>query len=219
MKQLACLMKKDLFLMGNYLYFIPAFTLALPFLYCFLIPEYATQKGTGLIVLIVSSVYSEFLAYEQIFLKDAEYPRALSLLCAAPYRRRDIISSRYLLFCLVFAATALIYTIPSLFLPSSFRLSFMEYAVAFLLNVLLFGFLTPLQHLFGFENSKFVPVLVIIPSCFLLPLLLKTDLLELRWLNRLPALLVFLLLLGVCVFLLFLSAEITIRIFQRKELM
>lgn len=103
--------------MGNYLYFIPAFTLALPFLYSWLIPEYATQKGTGLIVLIVSSVYSEFLAYEQIFLKDAEYPRALSLLCAAPYRRRDIIVSRYLLFCLVFAATAFVYTIPALFLP------------------------------------------------------------------------------------------------------
>jgi len=170
-------------------------------------------------VLIVSSVYSEFLAYEQIFLKDAEYPRALSLLCAAPYRRRDIIVSRYLLFCLVFAATAFVYTIPALFLPPSFRLSFMEYAAAFFLNVLLFSLLTPLQHLFGFENSKFVPVLVIMPSCFLLPLLLKTDLLELRWLNHLPVLLVFLLLLAVCAFLLFVSAEITIRIFQRKELM
>ena len=219
MKQLACLMKKDLFLMGNYLYFIQDFKLELPFLYSWMIPENATQQGIGLIVLIVFSVYSELLAYEQIFLKDAEYPRALSLLCAAPYRRRDIIVSRYLLFCLVFAATAFVYTIPALFLPPSFRLSFMEYAAAFFLNVLLFSLLTPLQHLFGFENSKFVPVLVIMPSCFLLPLLLKTDLLELRWLNHLPVLLVFLLLLAVCAFLLFVSAEITIRIFQRKELM
>ena len=61
---------------------------------------------------------------------------------------------------------------------SSVQFSPPEYAVAFFLNALLFSILTPLQHLFGFENSKFVLVIIIMASCFLLPLLLKTDLLE-----------------------------------------
>ena len=109
MKAHISLIKKDLFLMGNYLCFIPVFTLVLPFFYYWRLPDFSLQKGTGLLILIVASVYSEFLAYEQIFLKDAEYPKALSLLCASPYRRRDIVLCRYLLFCLVFIATAVIY--------------------------------------------------------------------------------------------------------------
>ena len=59
--------------MGNYLCFIPVFTLVLPFFYYWRLPDFSLQKGTGLLILIVASVYSEFLAYEQIFLKDAEY--------------------------------------------------------------------------------------------------------------------------------------------------
>ena len=138
--------------------------------------------------------------------------------CSAP-RRSDIIISRYILFCLVFAATAVIYTGLSLVLAASFRLSPPEYAVAFFLNALLFSILTPLQHLFGFENSKFVLVIIIMASCFLLPLLLKTDLLEANWLNGLPVLPAFLFLLLLSVILLILSAGITVKIFQRKELM
>ena len=219
MKQYTSLLKKDLFLMGYYLFFIPAITFVLPFFYYWRLPQYAEQKGTGLLILIIASIYSEFLAYEQIFLKDAECPRALSLLCASPYRRSDIIISRYILFCLVFAATAVIYTGLSLVLAASFRLSPPEYAVAFFLNALLFSILTPLQHLFGFENSKFVLVIIIMASCFLLPLLLKTDLLEANWLNGLPVLPAFLFLLLLSVILLILSAGITVKIFQRKELM
>ena len=56
-------------------------------------------------------------------------------------------------------------------------------------------------------------------SCFLLPLLLKTDLLEANWLNGLPVLPAFLFLLLLSVILLILSAGITVKIFQRKELM
>lgn len=104
-------------------------------------------------------------------------------------------------------------------LAASFRLSPPEYAVAFFLNALLFSILTPLQHLFGFENSKFVLVIIIMASCFLLPLLLKTDLLEANWLNGLPVLPAFLFLLLLSVILLILSAGITVKIFQRKELM
>ena len=77
MKAHISLIKKDLFLMGNYLCFIPVFTLVLPFFYYWRLPDFSLQKGTGLLILIVASVYSEFLAYEQIFLKDAEYPKAL----------------------------------------------------------------------------------------------------------------------------------------------
>ena len=72
MKQYTSLLKKDLFLMGTYLFFIPAITFVLPFFYYWRLPQYAEQKGTGLLILIIASIYSEFLAYEQIFLKDAE---------------------------------------------------------------------------------------------------------------------------------------------------
>ena len=81
MKAHISLIKKDLFLMGNYLCFIPVFTLVLPFFYYWRLPDFSLQKGTGLLILIVASVYSEFLAYEQIFLKDAEYPKAY---CTVP---------------------------------------------------------------------------------------------------------------------------------------
>ena len=70
MKQYTSLLKKDLFLMGNYLFFIPAITFVLPFFYYWRLPQYAEQKGTGLLILIIAYIYSEFLAYEQIFLKD-----------------------------------------------------------------------------------------------------------------------------------------------------
>ena len=62
-------------------------------------------------------------------------------------------------------------------------------------------------------------VIIIMASCFLLPLLLKTDLLEANWLNGLPVLPAFLFLLLLSVILLILSAGITVKIFQRKELM
>ena len=219
MKAHISLIKKDLFLMGNYLCFIPVFTLVLPFFYYWRLPDFSLQKGTGLLILIVASVYSEFLAYEQIFLKDAEYPKALSLLCASPYRRRDIVLCRYLLFCLVFIATAVIYTIPAMLLPSSFLPTMPEYAVAFFLNTLLFCILTPLQYQFGFENSKFVLLIIIMASCFLLPVLLKKNALQPAWLLTLPSIPLFLALLFLCAVLLSVSATVTIWIFGRKELM
>ena len=61
MKAHISLIKKDLFLMGNYLCFIPVFTLVLPFFYYWRLPDFSLQQGTGLLLLIVASVYSEFL--------------------------------------------------------------------------------------------------------------------------------------------------------------
>lgn len=46
MKAHISLIKKDLFLMGNYLCFIPVFTLVLPFFYYWRLPDFSLQKGT-----------------------------------------------------------------------------------------------------------------------------------------------------------------------------
>ena len=104
-------------------------------------------------------------------------------------------------------------------LPSSFLPTMPEYAVAFFLNTLLFCILTPLQYQFGFENSKFVLVIIIMASCFLLPVLLKKNALQPAWLLTLPSIPLFLALLFLCAVLLSVSASVTIWIFGRKELM
>lgn len=218
MKTYMSLLKKDLFLMGNYVWFILIFTIVVPYFYYWRLPDFSRQPGTGLLVLIVTSVYSEFLAYEQIYLKDAEYPRALSLFCVSPYRRRDMVLCRYLLFCLVFVASAVIYTIAILPLPSSFLPSPPEYAAAFFLTALLFCILTPLQYKFGFENSKFIVVIIIMTSCFLLPVLQKKNVLQPAWLSSFPTVPVSLLVLSLCAVLLSVSAAVTIHILSRKEL-
>mgnify|MGYP000163988524 CR=1 FL=1 len=219
MKAHISLIKKDLFLMGNYLCFIPVFTLVLPFFYYWRLPDFSLQKGTGLLILIVASVYSEFLAYEQIFLKDAEYPKALSLLCASPYRRRDIVLCRY--FCSAwFSLQPRLFTpIPAMLLPSSFLPTMPEYAVAFFLNTLLFCILTPLQYQFGFENSKFVPGNHYHGLLLSSARTVEKNALQPAWLLTLPSVPLFLALLFLCAVLLSVSATVTIWIFGRKELM
>ena len=198
------LIKKDFILVKKYLPMmigIPA-----------LIPLYVGTRpigGAALIGFTLSSVYTLFMTVQYIFLKESQSPKALSLLCAAPYPRWLLVGAKY---CLVFLAESLV-------VPGLAALPMQAYASVLFADSLFFSIYMPLQYKLGFERVKLLLLLPIIAMSWLFPLLVKLSA-QIRWnpLAGIPAWASSIALTAASFAVLAVSALVSIRIFGRKDL-
>ena len=89
------LVKKDFLIVKKYV--------GIMLIVSFLIPPFMlwrTPEAAGAIGFILAAVFSVFMLTQYIFLKEHQYPKATTLLCATPYPRRLIVISKYC-FCLI----------------------------------------------------------------------------------------------------------------------
>jgi len=106
------LIKKDFLIVKKY---VVIMLIAL-----FLIPPFMlwrTPETAGAMGFTFAVIFSIFMLTQYVALKENQYPKATTLLCATPYPRKLIVLSKYCFCLIIYAVCCLIYGIDTLIFP------------------------------------------------------------------------------------------------------
>lgn len=164
------LIKKDFLIVKKYVLIMFVACILIPPFMLWRVPEYAGKMG-----FILSAIFSVFMLSQYIFLKEHEYSKAATLLCATPYPRKQLVFSKYISCLLIYFISCLIFYFETLVLPGLGSFSLDMAVIMFFLISTFLGIYMPVQYKLGYEKTKFIFVVVIMASPFVLPQLLKME--------------------------------------------
>ena len=106
------LIKKDVLIVKKYVLIMLAAAVLIPPFMLWRAPQY-----TGILGFMLSVIFCVFMLLQYVSLKEYQFPKATTLLCATPYSRRMIVLSKYI-FCMVtYMACCVIYGIETFIVP------------------------------------------------------------------------------------------------------
>lgn len=201
---LSHLLKKDVLIVKKYVLIMLAAAVLIPPFMLWRAPQY-----TGILGFMLSVIFCVFMLLQYVSLKEYQFPKAATLLCATPYSRRMIVLSKYI-FCMVtYLACCLIYGIETLVIPGLGSCDIKLFVLMLFITSVFIGVYLPVQYKLGYEKTKFAFVVVIMASPFILPYLMKMENVNLDFLSLFSPVLVYggiiLLSLGILIVSIFLS--------------
>jgi len=209
------LVKKDFLLIKKYL---PLF-IVLPFVIPIFVMIQASQL-LGLGAFVLSVIYAVFMLYQYVLVAEMKYPKAEALLCSTPYSRSTIVKARYAFLLLMFAYSCLAYYVLALLFTKIEFLTPSSYLITMLILVILFGVYTPIQYKLGFEKTKYFFMIIIMVSPFLIAILAKSNIkFDFTALSAIPMNAQYLILIVAIIAILFISINVSIKIYSKKELL
>ncbi|MCB2362373.1 ABC-2 transporter permease [Clostridium estertheticum] len=209
------LVKKDFLLIKKYLLLMIVIPIAIPILMMI-----QASQLLGLGTFLMSVIFTVFMLYQYVLMAEMKYPKAEALLCATPYSRSLLVKARYAFLLLMFAYSGVAYNVLSLFFPKIKFLTSYSYLSALLISVILFGVYTPVQYKLGFEKTKYFFIVLIMGTPFLLTLLTKINInLDLTGLSAMPMFAQYLILIVAIIAIIFISMNVSIKIYSKKELL
>jgi ABC-2 type transport system permease protein len=209
------LVKKDFLLIKKYL----PLMIVVPFVIPIFIMIQSSQL-LGLSAFILSVIYVLFMLYQYVLIAEMKYPKAEALLCSTPYSRSTLVKARYAFLLLIFAYCGVAYNVLALFFPKIKFLTPSIYISALLISVILFGVYTPIQYKLGFEKTKYLFMIVFMLSPFSLALLAKANIrLDFTELSEIPVFVQYLIPIVAIIAILFISINVSIKIYSKKELL
>ena len=138
---------------------------------------------TGILGFMLSVIFCVFMLLQYVSLKEYQFPKATTLLCATPYSRRMIVLSKYI-FCMVtYMACCVIYGIETFIVPGLGSCDIKLFVLMFFITSVFIGIYLPVQYKLGYEKTKFAFVIVIMASPFILPQLMKMENVNLDFLS------------------------------------
>lgn len=164
------------------------------------------------------TLYMEIILCQSVSVVEAKYPKAGTLLCAAPYSRGVVVKAKYVFTLFIFAYCFIAYSLVALFIPAAGSPDLTATLTAFLLIMLICGIYMPLEFKFGYEKTRVAFMIILFGITFALPMLNVHISLDLRWLAAIPAAVQYLVLGLAGVAILFVSMAASIRIYAKKEL-
>ena len=166
------LIKKDFLLTWKYLLLMGALCCFYPiFVHSRLTGSAAAYAGT--LAFVLMTFFSVLFVLLQAFQKEAMYPKASAYLCALPYRRRDLVLTKYIYFLGIFLGCCLIYWLETRLFPALGSFGFSKAVPTFTGVCLLLGLYLPVQYRLGYECTKYFFLIAILGFSFLLPLLIR----------------------------------------------
>ncbi|MCB2354200.1 ABC-2 transporter permease [Clostridium estertheticum] len=209
------LVKKDFLLIKKYLLLMILIPIAIPILMMI-----QASQLLGLSAFVMSVIFTVFMLYQYVLMAEMKYPKAEALLCATPYSRSTLVQARYVFLLLPFAYCCVAYNVLALLFAKIEYLTPSTYLIAMLISVILFGIYTPIQYKLGFEKTKYFFVLVIMGAPFLMVLLIKANInLDLTGLSVMPMFAQYLILIVAIISIIFISMNVSIKIYSKKELL
>lgn len=164
------LVKKDFLIVRKYV--------GIMLIVSFLIPPvmlWRTPEAGGAMGFTLTVIFSIFMLTQYVSLKEYQYPKATTLLCALPYPRKMIVLSKYCFCLIVYAVCCLVFWIDTLIFPKLGTFDIRMAAILFLIITIVFSFYFPALYKLGYEKTKFVFVIIIMASPVLLAFLLKPE--------------------------------------------
>lgn len=177
------------------------------------VPEYA-----GILGFMLSVIFCVLILLQYISLKEYQFPKAASLLCAATFSRKMMVLSLYIFCIAVYVVCCTIYTIEALIIPSLDTMNAAMFFLMFLVTSVLISIYLPIQYKLGYEKTKFAFTVVIIASPFLLPQLMKMENFNLNFLSEFSPILICGSVLLLSCMILAVSAALSIKFYNRTDL-
>lgn len=132
-----------------------------------LIPPFMLWRApqyTGVLGFMLSVIFCVFMLLQYVSLKEYQFPKATTLLCAAPYSRRMIVLSKYIFCMAIYSICCVIYGIETLIVPGLGPCDIKLFVLMFFIISVFIGIYLPIQYKLGYEKTKFAFVVVIMAS-------------------------------------------------------
>ena len=156
------LVKKDFLIVKKYVLLMIAVCVVFPLFLIWRSPEYA-----GILGFVLITIFSIFMLLQYVSLKETQYPKASTLLCALPFSRKDIVLSKYIFCILIYFACSLIFGLETPLFPQLRNVGYELPALSFLVISVVLGIYLPVQYKLGYEKTKMFFVVLIMASTFL----------------------------------------------------
>ena len=138
---LFALLKKDFLIVKKYVLIMAvAAALIPPFM------RWRTQEFTGDFGFIRSVIFSVFMLLQYVSIKEYQFPKAATYLCAAPFSRKMMVLSKYVFCMVIYVLCCVIYGIETFVIPGSGALDIKPFALMFLAISAFIGLYLPVQH-------------------------------------------------------------------------
>lgn len=207
------LIKKDVLIVKKYVLIMLVAAVLIPPVMLWRSPQY-----TGVLGFMLSVIFCVFMLLQYVSLKEYQFPKAATLLCATPYSRKMIVLSKYIFCMAIYVVCCLIYGIETLVLPGLGSCDIKIFVFMLFVTSVFIGVYLPVQYKLGYEKTKFAFVVVIMASPIILPQLMKMENINLDFLSLLSPILAYggitLLSLG----LLFISIFLSMRFYSNVDL-
>ena len=143
-------------------------------IFMFVIPLFilnAAPSAPAFLRLLYTTILGELVLMQAISQEEGRCPKAASLLCTAPYRRRDIVAARYVFFLLLFVYGYAAYTLVTWIADPSGFPNLTSVLGVLLVNTVVFGIYLPIEFKYGLVKAKFIFIIFILlfslgPSAF-----------------------------------------------------
>ena len=206
------LVKKEFLIVKKYVLLMAAVCILFPIFLLWRMPEFAGIFGFGLV-----TVFSILMLLQYVSLKETQYPKASTLLCALPFSRKHIMLSRYIFCIVIYFACCLIFGIEALLFPTLQNVSYRIPIVLFLLVSLCLSIYLPIQYKVGYEKTKLFFTVLIMATPVGFAQIMKKGI-NLEFLSNIPPAFLLLGSLIISVLLLIVSSIISIKIYGTTEL-
>ncbi len=206
------LVKKEFLIVKKYVLLMAAVCILFPIFLLWRMPEFAGIFGFGIV-----TVFSILMLLQYVSLKETQYPKASTLLCALPFSRKNIVLSRYIFCIVIYFSCCLIFGIESLLFPTLQSVGCRIPIVLFLLVSLCLSIYLPIQYKVGYEKTKLFFTVLITATPVGFAQLMKKGI-NLKFLSNIhPTLLLFGSLI-ISTMLLVISSILSIKIYSKTEL-
>lgn len=198
------LLKKDFLIIKKYVLIMLVTAVLIPPFMLWRAPQYTGVSGFTL-----SVIFCVFMLLQYVSLKEYQFPKAATLLCATPYSRRMIVLSKYIFCMAIYVICCLIYGIETLVIPGLGSCDIKLFVLMLFITSVIISVYLPVQYKLGYAKTKLAFFVVIMASPFILPLLVKMENVNLDFLSLLSPILAYvgitLLSLGILIISIFLS--------------
>lgn len=144
------LIKKDILIVKKYVLIMLVAAVLIPPFMLWRAPEY-----TGVLGFMLSVIFCVFMLLQYVSLKEYQFPKAATLLCATPFSRKMIVLSKYIFCIAIYTACCIIYAIETLVVPGLGTVDVTLFLLMFLVTSVFIGIYLPVQYKLGYEKTKF----------------------------------------------------------------
>lgn len=207
------LMKKDFLIVKKYVLIM--------LLFIFLIPpimRWRTPEFSGVFGFILSVIFAVLMLLQYVSLKEYQFPKAATLLCATPFSRKATVLSKYIFCMVIYVICCIVFGIETLVIPGLGTADITLFAFMFLVTAVFVGIYLPVQYKLGYEKTKFVFVVVIMASPIILPLLMRMESLNMDFLSTLSPYLICGSIVFVGLVVLAISVSLSMKIYAKTDL-
>ena len=180
--------------------------------------RWRTPEFTGTFGFILSAIFSIFMLLQYVSLKEYQFPKAATLLCATPFSRSMMVLSKYIFCMIIYIACCIIFGIETLLIPGLGTWDIGLFILMFFVTSVFIGIYLPVQYKLGYEKTKFAVAVIIVASPFILPVLMRMDTVNLDYFVSIPAYIVYGGVLAGGSIILVLSSMLSIIIYNKTDL-